>query len=99
MRPILFLFPVPLCAAPPPHLSLEALVAQSETIFEGQVARAWAAMDSENRFIWTHYEIKVSSTMKGQASASVVVGEPGGTLNGVSLLVPGSTPYSVREKV
>ena len=61
--------------------------------------RAWAAMDSENRFIWTHYEIKVGSTLKGRAGTSVVIGEPGGTLNGVSLLVPGSTPYTVGEKV
>ena len=99
MRPILFLFPLLLCAASPPHLSLEALVAQSAAIVEGQVVRAWAAMDSENRFIWTHYEIKVSSTLKGQADASVVIAEPGGTLNGVSLLVPGSTPYTVGEKV
>lgn len=69
MRPILFLFPVLLCAASPPHLSLESLVAQSATIVEGQVVRAWSAMDSENRFTWTHYE------------------KPGGTLNGISLLV------------
>src|SRR5260370_21097129 len=94
MRPILFLFPVLLCAASPPHLSLEALVAQSETIFEGQGVRAWAAMDSENRFIWTHYEIKVSSTIKGPAEPSVVVGEPRGPLNAVSLLLPGLTPYT-----
>ena len=99
MRPILFLFPVLLCAASPPHLSLEALVAQSATIVEGQVVRAWAAMDSENRFIWTHYEITVSSTLKGRADANVVIAEPGGTLNGISLLVPGSTPYTIGEKV
>src|SRR5947209_1168176 len=99
MRPILFFFPLLLGAAAIPRLSLQALVAQSGAIVEGQVVRSWAAMDSENRFIWTHYEIKVSNTLKGRPKASVVVSEPGGTLNGVSLLVPGSTHYDVGEKV
>jgi hypothetical protein len=95
----LFLVPVLLCASSLPQLSLEALVAQSDTIVAGHVVRTWAAMDSENRFIWTHYEIKVDSTLKGDAQASVVIGEPGGNLKGVSLLVPGSTPYTVGEEV
>jgi hypothetical protein len=96
---LLFLFPLLLCASSLSHLSLEELVSQSDTIVEGHVVRTWAAMDSENRFIWTHYEIKVGSTLKGRAQVNVVVSEPGGTLNGVTLLVPGSTPYTVGEEV
>ena len=99
MRPLLFFFPLLLAAVPVPQLSLEALVSQSGAIVEGQVVRSWSAMDSENRFIWTHYEIKVTSTLKGRVEASVIVAEPGGTLNGISLRVPGSTHYDVGEKV
>jgi hypothetical protein len=94
------LFPTLLCAASSlPRLSLESLIQQSDTIVEGRVVRKWAAMDSENKFIWTHYEIKVNSTLKGNAQPSVEIGEPGGILNGRSLLVPGGTPYTVGEEV
>ncbi len=94
------LFPTLLCAASSlPRLPLESLIRQSDTIVEGRVVRKWAAMDSENKFIWTHYEIKVKSMLKGKAQPSVEVGEPGGVLNGRSLLVPGGTPYTVGEEV
>jgi hypothetical protein len=96
---LLFLVPVLLSASSLPRLSLEDLARQSDTIVAGHVVRTWTAIDSENKFIWTHYEIKVGSTLKGRAQASVVVSEPGGTLNGVTLLVPGSTPYTVGEEV
>ena len=96
---LIFLFPLLLCASSLPQLSLEELASHSDRIVAGHVVRTWAAMDSENRFIWTHYEIKVGATLKGQAQGSVVVSEPGGALNGVTLLVPGSTPYTVGEEV
>jgi hypothetical protein len=93
------LFPILLSASSLPQLTLEKLVSQSDTIVAGHVVRAWAAMDSENRFIWTHYEINVGDVLKGPPQTSVVIGEPGGTLNGVSLPVPGSTSYTVGEEV
>jgi hypothetical protein len=96
---ILFLVPILLSASPIPRLPLEDLVRQSDTIVAGRVIRAWTAMDSENKFIWTHYEIKIATTLKGHAHPSVVISEPGGTLNGVTLLVPGSTPYTIDEEV
>jgi hypothetical protein len=95
-----FVFPAFLSAIDGvPRLSLEDLVAHSDTIVEGQVVRTWTAMDSENRFIWTHYEIRVSNQLKGPAQTTVEIGEPGGTLNGVTLLVPGATPYKLGEPV
>ncbi|MEO7144239.1 MAG: hypothetical protein ABI165_12150 [Bryobacteraceae bacterium] len=97
---LLALFPSLLCAAGlAPPLSVDELVAQSDTIVRGKVIRSWGAMDSENRFIWTHYEVRVSTTLKGQPGATVVIGEPGGTLNGVTLLVPGATHYEAGEEV
>lgn len=96
---ILFLIPILLSASSIPGLSLEELVAQSDTIVAGRVIRAWSAMDSENRFIWTHSEIKIATTLKGHSHSTVVVSEPGGTLNGMTLVVPGATPYTVGEEV
>jgi hypothetical protein len=82
-----------------PRLSLEDLVAHSDTIVEGKVVRTWTAMDPENRFIWTHYEIRVGNRLKGSAQETVEIGEPGGTLNGVTLLVPGAALYKQGEQV
>jgi hypothetical protein len=92
------LFPLLLCASSVPRLSVEELAARSDTILRGRVVRAWAAMDSENRFIWTHYELQVTSTLKGQPAGTVEIAEPGGTLNGVTLLAPGATEYAVGEE-
>jgi hypothetical protein len=101
LRPgLLLLFPLLFSAADaPPRLSLEELTAQSDIIVSGRVTRSWAGMDPENRFIWTHYEIKVHDTWKGAAHATVVISEPGGVLNGVHLQVSGSTRYADGEDV
>ena len=83
----------------PPRLSLEELTAQSDAIISGRVVRSWAAMDSENRFIWTHYEIRVRDTVKGAPRSTVLISEPGGILNGVHLQVSGSTKFADGEGV
>lgn len=96
---VLLLLPALLCAGGLPALPLETLVARSDMIVSGEVVRAWAAFDPENKYIWTHYEIKVSRILKGPAQSSVVIAEPGGTLNGVSHLIPGAAPYAMGEQV
>jgi len=96
----LLLVPLMLCAADvPPRLSLEELTAQSEVIVAGRVVRSWSAMDSENKFIWTHHEIQVRDTLKGPARATLEVTEPGGVLNGRYLKVSGSTSFTDGEEV
>lgn len=95
----IFLFPYFLFASSLPRLTVEDLVGQSDTIAKGKVIRSWAAMDPENRFIWTHYEIQVSSALKGHPGATMEIAEPGGTLDGVTLLIPGGTRYQIGEEV
>jgi hypothetical protein len=69
-------------AAVIPRLTFDQLVDTSERVVQGRVLRTWVAWDRSRHFIWTHYEIAVSETVKGAASPSVVVSEPGGTLEG-----------------
>jgi len=95
---ILF-FPALLVSAGLPVLSLENLASQSDVIVSGRVVRSWAALDPENRFIWTHYEIKVTNILKGPAQASIEIAEPGGALHGVTQIIPGSTSYAAGEQV
>ena len=94
------LFPMLLCAASSlPRLSLESLIQQSDTIVEGRVVRKWAAMDSENKFIWTHYELAVSAAHKGKAGSTVIFSEPGGVAGGMQQAVADAVRYEVGDSV
>jgi hypothetical protein len=95
----ILLFPLFAGASGVPRLSVEELAAQSDIILRGRVVRSWAAMDSENRFIWTHYELQVSATLKGQPGRTIEIAEPGGALHGVTLQAPGATEYRAGEEV
>jgi hypothetical protein len=82
-----------------PRLSLEEMVARSETIVSGQVARIWTAWDGPHRFIWTHTEISVNNVAKGNRSEKVVVSEPGGVVDGVGMQLAGTPRYTPGEQV
>jgi hypothetical protein len=82
-----------------PRLSLEEMVARSETIVSGQVIRIWTAWDSQHRFIWTHSEILVGHVAKGSRSERIVVSEPGGVVDGFGMQVAGTPGYLPGEQV
>jgi hypothetical protein len=82
-----------------PRLSLEEMVARSETIVSGQVTRVWTAWDSPHRFIWTHTEILVSNVTKGNRSGKLVVSEPGGIVDGLGMQIAGTPGYAPGEQV
>jgi hypothetical protein len=84
-------------AAVIPRLSAEELTARSEAILQGSVVRSWAAWDDKHKYIWTHYEIAVSDTIRGAAGRTFTISEPGGTLDGRTQLVSGVTRYAIGE--
>lgn len=99
-RWLLLLLSVTACVASSfPALSLCALVSQAEVIVSGTVVRSWTGWDVEHRFIWTHNEIKVSGTMKGKPQASITVSEPGGTVDGMAMQIPGGTAFMAGEHI
>lgn len=65
-----------------PRFSVEDLVARSEVIAQAEVGRSWTAWDDKHKFIWTHYELKVTDSIRGNGT-TVVVSEPGGKLDGI----------------
>jgi hypothetical protein len=100
MRLLLPLFAAGLCAAAVvPRYSFEQLVDTSERVVEGRVVRRSVGWDRARQFIWTHYEIAVSDTIKGATSPTVIVSEPGGTLDGQTLVIPGVPLYATGEEV
>jgi hypothetical protein len=98
------------CAGPAgatltPELGFEALVAESEAIVHGTVVRSWTAWDDERVAIWTHYEVRVADWLKRSAGArsgavsTLIVSEPGGSLDGVHMRIVGAPSYGVGEEV
>lgn len=89
-------------AAVVPQLTLDQLVDGSECIVQGTVLRSWSAWDQPHRFIWTHIEVLVRDRWKKSASSAnptVVLSEPGGTVNGLTMQVAGTASYRVGEDV
>jgi len=81
-----------------PSLSLEELVDQSEIILHGRIGRAWSAWDASHKYIWTHHQLTVIDSIRG-ASRSVVVSEPGGSLDGMNMAISGGLEYGAGEEV
>ena len=84
-------------AAVAPRITAEELVAQSEWIVRGHVARSFAAWDSKHKYIWTHYEVAVAEMLRGPYAPTVTVSEPGGTLDGVNMQTSGTLPFAAGE--
>ena len=82
-----------------PRMTLEQAVDDSELIVQGTVVRTWSAWGDKRQFIWTHYELKVSDALKGLATRSIVVSEPGGTVGDTGMQIAGAPRYSVGEEV
>jgi hypothetical protein len=81
------------------RLSFEELTDQSELVVSGQINRSWAEWDAEHKYIWTHYELSVSGTLKGSAGATVTLSEPGGIVGDKGMNVAGAVGYQQGEKV
>src|SRR5580658_9740941 len=80
-------------------LSFEDLTDHSEMVVSGQIVRSWAEWDADHHFIWTRYELSVSSVQKGKAISSVVLSEPGGVVGGMGQAIAGTVQYAAGEKV
>src|SRR5665213_2152871 len=82
-----------------PRLTFEQLTDASEVIASGQITNSWTAWDREHKYIWTHYNLRVTSAVKGAAGPVVEFGEPGGALEGTSMLIAGSVDYAAGENM
>ena len=81
------------------RLSFEELTDTSDMIVTGEVTRTWAAWDEGHHYIWTHYEVAVSSAQKGAPATSVELAEPGGVADGMVMTIAGSVTYKPGDNV
>ena len=77
-----------------PRLSFEQLIDAADLIVSGRITNSWAAWDQEHKYIWTHYDLSVVSAVKGTPVTVVEFAEPGGVLDGRSLVIAGSVRYA-----
>ena len=96
---LLLLAAAALQGATVPRYTLEDLTAQSEIIVHGKIAASRVAWDAKHKYIWTHYDVAVIESFRGGRRATIVVSEPGGSLDGVNQLFSGVTPYAPGEEV
>lgn len=82
-----------------PSLSFEQLTDRSELIVTGDIARSWTDWDSAHKYIWTFYELTVSSAQKGSLGSSVILSEPGGVVGIHGVAVAGAVTYRPGERV
>jgi hypothetical protein len=82
-----------------PRLSLEQLVEGSDRIVQGRCLRSWSAWDANHQFIWTHHEIQIADSLKGDAASTMVVSEPGGVVDGMELAIEGMPRYRTGDEM
>jgi hypothetical protein len=94
-----FLLAVGAVATSVVQLSLEELIDQSNLIVSGRITRSWTDWDAQHQYIWTHYEISVSNTHKGQPGSTVIISEPGGIIGDRGMTIAGTVSYLTGENV
>src|SRR5437763_4133353 len=96
---VLPMLTLPLLATVLPGFSLEELAKTADMIVQARIERAWTAWDPRHKFIWTHYQLAPIEFLKGQASASLIVSEAGGALDGRSMEIQGTPRYRDGEEL
>jgi len=82
-----------------PRMNFEEMADASEFVIHGTVSRNWSDWDAARQFIWTHYEIQITDTLKGPAFNQIVISEPGGVVGEMGMSIAGSPAYGVGEEV
>jgi hypothetical protein len=80
------------------HLSLEDMAQRSTAIVRGTVQTS-KAVDPGTGPIWTVTTLAVTERLKGPASATITLKQPGGTLNGLTQRVSGTASFTEGEDV
>lgn len=82
---------LPLQSATLERLTLSDMVVKSTMVVRGKVLSAKAAFNGS--MIFTHYQVQVTDTLKGQSSRVIDVAVPGGVANGIRQAVSGAPEF------
>jgi hypothetical protein len=79
------------------HVDVTELTQRADLIVRGSVTSKEARWIG--RVIYTHYDVVVQETLKGQPRTSVLVAVVGGAMGNVALSVPGTPDLAIGEQL
>ncbi|MBL8922043.1 MAG: hypothetical protein JNJ54_24550 [Myxococcaceae bacterium] len=80
-------------------MSMEEMATRAPLVLRGTVHRVDTQWDEAHAGLWTTSEVVVREVLKGPARTTVLVKQPGGTLNGFSQRVSGVASFTPGEDV
>jgi hypothetical protein len=95
---VLLLVPTILWATTVIPLSVEKLASLSSHVIEGRAIASTSQWNAEHTLIFTYTQFAVTRTLKGQAPATVMVRQLGGTVDGVTQKVSGVHQIRVGDE-
>lgn len=78
-------------------MSVEELTVAASTVIEGQATETWTSWNALHTRIYTFTRVRVSKTLKGSPSSTVVVKQVGGSAGGYTQHVSGVRPMQAGE--
>lgn len=81
------------------RMDLTGLAQAADTVVHGTVRRMESRWSGDHRRIVTDVEIEVTETLKGQASSTVLVVQPGGRVGDIGQIVHGLASFAPGEEV
>jgi hypothetical protein len=78
-------------------MSIEDLTAASSAIVEGQATDSWSLWNPQHTLIYTFTKVRVSKTLKGSASDTVLIKQLGGSAGGYTQKVAGVHPMRTGD--
>ncbi len=81
------------------RIDLPELAQTADTVVHGTVRRVESRWSGDKRRIVTDVEIQVSETLKGQASSTVLIVQPGGRVGDIGQIVHGLASFTPGEEV
>lgn len=81
-----------------PRFGWDRLVSESDSILRARCVSSEAYRDPTTGIIWTRFHLAASETFKGAGGSEWTVTEPGGTVGGLSQIVPGTPRFDAGEE-
>lgn len=79
------------------ELSIDQLIDASEEIVKGTVVATWTERDPKTQMLWTHAQIEIEESFRGDAKEILIIEQPGGTWGSTDLVVEGIARFSEGE--
>ncbi|WNG38550.1 hypothetical protein F0U61_36370 [Archangium violaceum] len=99
LLPAVLLLCMPASATSMLRADLPELAQTADSIVHGTVRRVESRWSGDGRRIITDVEIQVTEALKGQASSTVLVTQPGGRVGDIGQMVSGLATFSPGEEV